>query len=195
MDKVGGILGNRTSFIPASLELKLKRYTKYEISWRFKLLKACIPSTARILSVSPSSPLTAFPDTSRELFSNPINSLLYADDVAVIGSPHQVQRMMDLAVQHSHRLEYRWSPSKCVVLNAPLDRTIILYSEPIPAVDSFTYLGVPFHSNGISAPDMLAHRQKGTLAGMVQLNSIGERFINRTSSGLVSTNRVGPVSA
>ncbi|KAI8887887.1 hypothetical protein K501DRAFT_292025 [Backusella circina FSU 941] len=82
------------------------------------------------------------------------------------------------------------TPSKCAVLNAPLDRTITLYGEPIPTVDNFTYLGVPFRSNGISASDMISHRQKGTLAAIAQLNSIGANragFLLRLSARLYAT--------
>jgi hypothetical protein len=98
--------------------------------------------------------------------------------------------MMDLAAQHSQLLGYRWSPAKCAVLNAPLDRTITLYGEPLPTVDCFTYLGVPFRTHGISAPDIIAHRQKGTLAAMAQLNSIGANragFTLRLSARLYAT--------
>lgn len=154
------------------------------------LRDAAAGSTARVFSVSPSSSSASLPVSSTEPSPTPINSLLYADDVAVIGSPSQVQRMMDLAAQHSHQLGYRWSPSKCAVLNAPLDRTITLYDEPVPEVDCFTYLGVPFRKNGISAADIIAHRQKGTLAAMAQLNSIGANragFALRLSARLYAT--------
>ncbi|EIE92108.1 hypothetical protein RO3G_16819 [Rhizopus delemar RA 99-880] len=48
-----------------------------------------------------------------------INSLLYADDVAIIGSASEVKQMLDLAQIHSQVLGYRWSPTKCAILNAP----------------------------------------------------------------------------
>ncbi|KAI8889640.1 hypothetical protein K501DRAFT_315086, partial [Backusella circina FSU 941] len=89
------------------------------------LRDAAVQSTARVLSVSPSSSLATLPDTSTEPSSTPINSLLYADDVAIIGSPRQVQRMMNLAAQHSHRLGYRWSPSKCAVCDISANSHLI----------------------------------------------------------------------
>ncbi|OAD66145.1 hypothetical protein PHYBLDRAFT_73155 [Phycomyces blakesleeanus NRRL 1555(-)] len=43
----------------------------------------------------------------------PINCLLYADDVALIGTPNDVQKMLTVAKTHSNLLGYKWSPSKC----------------------------------------------------------------------------------
>ncbi|KAG1303548.1 hypothetical protein G6F62_015795 [Rhizopus arrhizus] len=44
-----------------------------------------------------------------------INSLLYADDVAILGSASEVKQMLDLAQIHSQVLGYRWSPTKHIV--------------------------------------------------------------------------------
>ena len=51
--------------------------------------------------------------------------------------------MLDLAERHSFQLGYRWSPTKCAVLNGPTEGTVSLYDEALPVVDSFTYLGLP----------------------------------------------------
>ncbi|KAG0780410.1 hypothetical protein G6F21_012145 [Rhizopus arrhizus] len=44
----------------------------------------------------------------------PVNSLLFADDVAVIGSAKSVKEMLKLCEQHSLSLGYRWNPTKFV---------------------------------------------------------------------------------
>ncbi|KAG1531158.1 hypothetical protein G6F49_013826 [Rhizopus delemar] len=49
----------------------------------------------------------------------PVNSLLFADDVAVIGSAKSVNEMLKLCEDHSLSLGYRWNPLKCAVFNHP----------------------------------------------------------------------------
>ncbi|KAG1081970.1 hypothetical protein G6F62_013665 [Rhizopus arrhizus] len=48
-----------------------------------------------------------------------LNSLLYADDVVIIGAPDTMPRLLRAAENHSRSLGYRWNPAKCVVLNPP----------------------------------------------------------------------------
>jgi len=105
----------------------------------------------------------------------PINSLLFADDVALIGTPTEVQQMLDIAASHSLHLGYRWSPTKCAVLNGPPSRQFTLYDEALPMVDEFIYLGVPFQRTGMSTSSLLAHRTNGTLLAMSNLQAIGAR--------------------
>jgi hypothetical protein len=122
----------------------------------------------------------------------PINSLLYADDVALIGSSHEVRQMLELAGAHSLALGYRWSPSKCAILNPP-SRTSSrwvphsIYNEAIPIVEEFVYLGVPFRRNGISVPSMLDRRKRATMYQMSQLNQIG---VNRSGFPLLFSSRL-----
>ncbi|KAG0994641.1 hypothetical protein G6F27_014068 [Rhizopus arrhizus] len=87
--------------------------------------------------------------SSSSLSPTPINSLLYADDVALVGSASEVRHMLDLAQIHSLTLGYKWSPPKCAVLNAPSPSSsryvpMSLYDQDLPTVEEFTYLGVPF---------------------------------------------------
>ncbi|KAG1033616.1 hypothetical protein G6F43_013544 [Rhizopus delemar] len=109
---------------------------------------------------------------------SPINCLLYADDVALVGSAREVRHMLDLAQIHSLTLGYKWSPSKCAVLNSPLPTSrrfarMSLYDEDLPSVDEFVYLGIPFCSKGISVSAMVKHRASSTLFAMSQLNAMG----------------------
>lgn len=104
----------------------------------------------------------------------PLNCLLFADDVAIFGSHSQVQQMLNLAASHSHELGYRWSPSKCAILNAPSSGTpLSLYGSVLPTVDEFVYLGVPFRSSGLYGPGILALRKASAVKTMALLVSVG----------------------
>jgi len=103
-----------------------------------------------------------------------INSLLFADDVAIFGTAGEVQAMLDVAGAHSLRLGYRWSPTKCAILNADGAR-FTLYGETLPSVEEFVYLGIPFQQEGMSTPALIRHRTPGALAAMSTLQAIGAR--------------------
>ncbi|KAG2171654.1 hypothetical protein INT43_008034, partial [Umbelopsis isabellina] len=124
-----------------------------------------LPEALRAV-VSPNSIRVADPPTV-------INSLLFADDVAILGSVADVQRMLDIAAAHSHLLGYRWSPTKCATLNSP--RPLTLYGEELQSVEEFVYLGLPFRKNGLSASSLIEHRTKGTRLAMATLQAIGAR--------------------
>ena len=75
-----------------------------------------------------------------------INCLLYADDVAVIGTAESMPVLLKKAEEHSKLLDYRWNPLKCVVVNSPT----IHGGNPLQlyGADSFSYLGIPISSKG-----------------------------------------------
>ncbi|KAG1053805.1 hypothetical protein G6F43_004139 [Rhizopus delemar] len=129
----------------------------------------------------------------------PVNSLLFADDVAVIGSAKSVKEMLKLCEEHSLSLGYRWNPSKCAMLNYPptssstssslpssSDR-LQLYDTPLPLVDEFVYLGVPFVKSGLYAPSLVSLQPPGVLKVMAILNKIG---INRQGFSLLLYSRL-----
>ncbi|KAG1081874.1 hypothetical protein G6F42_022783 [Rhizopus arrhizus] len=172
------------------------------------LRSAASATTTSVLSVSPSGPpgpgalvadgLPFGPLVgTAALFSSspsptPINSLLYADDVALVGSASEVRHMLDLAQIHSLTLGYKWSPPKCAVLNAPTATSsryvpMSLYGQDLPTVEEFTYLGVPFDGKGISVSALIKHRASGTLAAMAQLHSMG---LNRQGFPLLLSSRL-----
>ncbi|KAG0771391.1 hypothetical protein G6F22_016514 [Rhizopus arrhizus] len=128
----------------------------------------------------------------------PVNSLLFADDVAVIGSAKSVKEMLKLCEQHSLSLGYRWNPTKCAVLNHPLSSSsssslpyssdrLQLYGTPLPLVDEFVYLGVPFVKSGLSAPSLVSLRSPGVIKVMAILNKIG---VNRQGFSLLLCSRI-----
>ncbi|KAG1573351.1 hypothetical protein G6F48_013367 [Rhizopus delemar] len=130
----------------------------------------------------------------------PVNSLLFADDVAVIGSAKSVKEMLKLCEEHSLSLGYRWNPTKCAVLNHPQSSSssssstlpsssgrLQLYDTPLPLVDEFVYLGVPFVKSGLSAPSLVSLRSPGVLKVMAILNKIG---VNRQGFSLLLCSRL-----
>ncbi|KAG0868148.1 hypothetical protein G6F15_012243 [Rhizopus arrhizus] len=122
----------------------------------------------------------------------PVNSLLFADDVAVIGSAKSVKEMLKLCEEHSLSLGYRWNPTKCAVLNHPPSSSsssdrLQLYGTPLPLVDEFVYLGVPFVKSGLSAPSLVSLRSPGVIKVMAILNKIG---VNRQGFSLLLCSRI-----
>ncbi|KAG0752771.1 hypothetical protein G6F24_013385 [Rhizopus arrhizus] len=128
----------------------------------------------------------------------PVNSLLFADDVAVIGSAKSVKETLKLCEEHSVSLGYRWNPSKCAVLNHPPSSSsssslpsssdrLQLYDTPLPLVDEFVYLGVPFVKSGLSAPSLVSLRSPGVIKVMAILNKIG---VNRQGFSLLLCSRI-----
>jgi hypothetical protein len=103
-----------------------------------------------------------------------INSLLFADDVAIFGTAGEVQTMLDVGGAHSLRLGYRWSPTKCAILYAN-GATFTLYGETLSSVEKFIYVGIPFQEKDMSTPALIRHRTTGTLTAMSTLQAVGVR--------------------
>lgn len=109
-----------------------------------------------------------------------INSLLYADDVVILGTWQSIPHLLAACERHSNLLGYRWNPTKCVMMSAEEkpqgQRDPTLYDVPIPFDSSFPYLGVQFKANGTLDPEALIHsRTKKALTSMRMLRSIGLR--------------------
>ncbi|KAG2192553.1 hypothetical protein INT47_012777, partial [Mucor saturninus] len=109
-----------------------------------------------------------------------INSLLFADDVAIFGTKDEVEKMLQIAGDHSLKLGYRWNPSKCAILNAPSPRSsrtpnfaFTLYNKPIPTVDQFCYLGMEFTKKGLNAGKNIEARASKAKSTMSLLTSVG----------------------
>lgn len=143
-----------------------------------------LPSLLRTSAYSSNATRVTPPDASGSIA---VNCLLFADDVAILGSANGVQHMLDLASQHSVTLGYRWNPAKCAILNAPSDTTFSLYSEPIPHVTEFIYLGMPFKYNGLSGSGILSLRSAGAIKTMGLLKSIG---VHRNGFSLLLCSRL-----
>jgi hypothetical protein len=101
-----------------------------------------------------------------------LNCLLYADDIALIGTADTMPRLLKAAEIHSRIIGYRWNPQKCVILNPPSlhgGRPLKLYGSVIPTADSFTYLGLPINAKGHLDTGLLL--DKNTHAGVSAMRS------------------------
>lgn len=105
-----------------------------------------------------------------------LNSLLYADDIILIGTRDSIPTLLQVAERTSFDLGFRWSPSKCVVLSPPSSapRIYKLYDTPLQHLPSFRYLGVPISRFGqINIPELIAHNRNAGLAALFSLVPLG----------------------
>ncbi|KAI8875690.1 hypothetical protein K501DRAFT_338551 [Backusella circina FSU 941] len=109
----------------------------------------------------------------------PINSLMYADDVAIISQPEDISDLLLLAETHSYIFGYKWNPLKCEILNYPPSTTYTLYNTTIPAC-------IPFSSHGIDQDNLIAHSRTKALHAMRGLRSSG---VHRYSFGITAALR------
>ncbi|KAG2191994.1 hypothetical protein INT47_006631 [Mucor saturninus] len=105
-----------------------------------------------------------------------LNSLLYADDIILIGTRDSIPTLLQVAERISFDLGFRWNPTKCVALSPPSSppRIFHLYNTPIPHQPSFRYLGVPISNLGtINITELIAHNKQASLAALYSLVPIG----------------------
>lgn len=119
------------------------------------------------------------PPPSININGHRINCLLYADDVALIGTWQTLPALLRACEQHGNKLGYRWNPSKCVVLaetDPPPGVSAKLYDTELPRANTFPYLGIPFTAGGsIDPAELVSHNAKSAVQGMGILYSIGVR--------------------
>lgn len=125
-----------------------------------------------------------------------INATLYADDVAILGSPPAILQLLHAAEQHSNDNGYSWSPTKCRVIRAPAPSPLPsdtplpplfpdppadagtpfpfrLYNTDIPNTTSFSYLGIPFTYQGIDKSALITNNTNKATNVMRFLKKIG----------------------
>lgn len=105
-----------------------------------------------------------------------LNSLLYADDIVLIGTRDSIPFLLQVAERTSYDLGFRWHPAKCVVLAPPNTppRIYHIYGTPLPHLPSFRYLGVPFANTGlINKSALVAHNRQAGLAALFSLVPLG----------------------
>jgi hypothetical protein len=93
--------------------------------------KKYIKNSQKKRNITSSSTTNSPSPFSIDMSLTPINSLMYADDVAIIGQPSDVQQLLLLAETHSMIFGYRWNPFKCEVLNCSPDTTFSLYNTAV----------------------------------------------------------------
>lgn len=194
------LIGNATStaFSPATgvlqgSVLSPMLYSIFINSLPVQLRDFASPLTTRVKVPSTSTSESSSESDNFEI--TPINSLLFADDVAIIGTRFEVQDMLDSAAAHSRHLGYRWKPEKCAVINHPSDRIdavnprppLSLYGVALPQVQDFVYLGVPFSMRGIDNKLLTTQRAKGTIGAMATLHRMGA---NRSGFSLMLSSRL-----
>lgn len=108
-----------------------------------------------------------------------IHLLLYADDVALVGSSEEIRLLLAMTELHSDHFGYRWSPPKCAILNARPGVRYKLYGQILPSVDFFKYLGIPFNNKGIDVDRMLQAAATKGVSVMLLLHSLGAHTSTR----------------
>ncbi|KAF9079017.1 hypothetical protein BGX27_007259, partial [Mortierella sp. AM989] len=105
-----------------------------------------------------------------------ISCCLYADDVCLIcRSPEELQRALDACASFSQNRHFRWKPAKSKVI-APKGQehtTFQLYGQDLENVDTFTYLGIKFDTNGINIEAQLNHNINKAILTANTLRSLG----------------------
>ena len=108
-----------------------------------------------------------------------INCLLYADDVALIGTWEIIPLLLKACEEHSITCGCQWNPNKCMYMSTtapPTNYTPKRYDIDIQRINTFTYLGVPFNQAGlIHTKALVEHNTTATTTAMNVLASIGVR--------------------
>jgi hypothetical protein len=128
-----------------------------------------------------------------------INSLLYADDVVLIGTADSMPRLLRRAEEHSTQLGYRWNPDKCVIVNSPTvhgSSPLKLYGSAIPTATSFTYLGLPIDNKGKLNTGLLLQRNiqsaLGAMRGGLQPLGLSSTSFSRLTAARLYTTFIRP---
>lgn len=115
------------------------------------------------------------PNTNQSFSYPHINTLLFADDVACLGTETEIHQILSTMETHSMQLGYRWSPPKCQVIKSPTPTVFRMYGEIIQEYTSVTYLGLPFNKDGLDAQQFLEKTHKSIINKMHTLSRIGAR--------------------
>ncbi|KAK4520598.1 Pyrimidine nucleotide transporter, mitochondrial [Mucor velutinosus] len=103
-----------------------------------------------------------------------IHSLLYADDVCLIAHRRDMPLLVQLCEEYSLRFDFKWSPTKCALVNYhSRRRPIQLYGINVPIVPSYEYLGVPFNASGIDNIAFLNASTKKAKSTMALFRRLG----------------------
>jgi hypothetical protein len=105
--------------------------------------------------------------------------LLYADDIVLMAnSRSSLKSMLQEAETHSHVNRYRFSVAKCELVASSdphRDGPLMLYDQPLPVSQQFTYLGVAFKADGIDWP---SHQKRMATRALAAAGSLRDSGIN-----------------
>ena len=107
--------------------------------------------------------------------------LLYADDIVLIGtSATDLQRKIQLTVQHSKKWGYTFSAHKCkvLVINNPFNdsQNFTLGSTELEVVDQYKYLGMLITASGIDFSNFVEQRRDAALTRCSMLKTLLEQL-------------------
>ena len=95
--------------------------------------------------------LSNFP--SIPLGNSKLNSILYADDIALVAeSVDTMQDMLDYCTKFAKQRHFHWGTQKCEVLLSripPLSTPLMLQGDAVKVCNGFKYLGIFFGKKGI----------------------------------------------
>ena len=93
--------------------------------------------------------------SSLPLGTTSVNSILYADDIALVAeSGSTMQSMLDYCVKFAKEREFEWGVQKCEVLlsHPPASHvSLSLQGEVLSVCNEFKYLGISFSKKGIDS--------------------------------------------
>ena len=106
-----------------------------------------------------------------------VNSILYADDIALVaGSVDAMQSMLDRCTKFARDMHFHWGTQKCELL---LSRTptpslpLSLQQESLKVSPSFRYLGITFNERGIDIDACVSRLCESIDKAVVALSAIG----------------------
>jgi len=91
----------------------------------------------------------------------PLNSLFYADDIALFcDDPTKLQNLLNICERASKRLRFLFNVKKCEIISDTLEHPFYLYNQKIPFSLSFSYLGFPIDSDGFCEEEFLKNTER-----------------------------------
>jgi hypothetical protein len=81
--------------------------------------------------------------------------------------------MLRRAEQHSIEYQYKWHPTKSVVINPSDSFNYNIYGQPLTTAITFKYLGIPFNKYGIQQSTLLQQNINKATLRMQQLRYFG----------------------
>jgi exonuclease III len=124
-----------------------------------------------------------------------VNSILYADDIALVAeSVEDMQLLLDYCTELARERHFHWGTRKCEVLfsnppNVPLS-PLMLQSEELKVCESFKYLGIFFNGKGIDTDACVERLGESIEKAALALKIMGLKPSNYPSHIIVNHFRV-----
>lgn len=116
---------------------------------------------------------------------------LFADDIALLTPNREVmQRALKRAEAFSYSYRFRFSPTKCIVLEDEQTEPITIYQQPIPEQPTFKYLGVLFTNRGVDWEAQFkrsAQQQRGLLNSFTSIGFHPRGFLPKTAEMVIKS--------